>query len=105
MKNSSGGPVLRKQYFDIGNMKGRKQKCAMLLLLQRLEERRGGYEQDIVSKLQQPCTVAYRKSAPKPFKIGEIEPGPDYYYPQDDMLKVGSAAYTFAKADATKKRP
>lgn len=41
--------------------------------------------------------VVYRKSTPKPFKFSEMEPGPDYYYPQDDIIKPKAAGFTFAK--------
>jgi hypothetical protein len=33
------------------------------------------------------CAVVYRKSTPKPFKFSEMQPGPDYYYPTDDLIR------------------
>lgn len=44
-----------------------------------------------------PCAVVYRKSTPKPFKFSDAEPGPDFYYPQDDLIRPSPIGFTFAK--------
>jgi hypothetical protein len=49
--------------------------------------------------LEKPCAVKYRKSTPKPFKFSEVEPGPDYYYPQDDLIKPALVGFSFGKVD------
>jgi len=41
--------------------------------------------------------VLYRKSTPKPFKFSEMEPGPDFYYPQDDLTKPVQGGFSFGK--------
>jgi hypothetical protein len=59
----------------------------MLMILDRFNYLRGGYENDISKPLDAPTAAVYRKSTPKPFKFMEMEPGPDYYYPKDDLLR------------------
>ena len=51
------------------------------------------------------CAVVYRKSTPKPFKFSEMEPGPDYYYPTDDLIKQKIPTFSFAQAGVVEKRP
>ena len=34
-----------------------------------------------------------------------MEPGPDYYYPQDDLIKPGLIGFTFAKQEEKKPKP
>lgn len=46
-----------------------------------------------------PCQVVYRKSTPKPFKFSEMDPGPDYYYPLDDLIRPNPIGYTFGKQE------
>lgn len=33
-----------------------------------------------------------------------MEPGPDYYYPTDDLIKDTPAAFSFARAGAVPKK-
>jgi len=37
------GPVLKENYFNIKKMTGREKRCAMLMMLDRLNYLRGGY--------------------------------------------------------------
>lgn len=48
------------------------------------------------------CQVLYRKSTPKPFRFSEMDPGPDYYYPMDDLTKPQAVGYTFGKQEEKK---
>jgi hypothetical protein len=54
--------------------------------------------------MEGPCAAVYRRSTPKPFKFSEMEPGPDYYYPQDDYLKPQAAMFSFGKEGLKPKR-
>ena len=49
--------------------------------------------------------MVYRKSTPKPFKFSEMEPGPEYYYPRDDLTKPQAVGHTFAKQQDKKPEP
>jgi len=49
--------------------------------------------------------VVYRRSTPKPFKFTEIEPGPDFYYPTDDLLRPSHPMFSFTKAGIIPKKP
>jgi hypothetical protein len=51
-----------------------------------------------------PCPVRYRKSTPKPFKFSEVEPGPDYYYPHDDLIYQNAIVFTFPKKEEQAKK-
>ena len=73
-----------------------------MYLIQKIQYLRGGFEQNIESKLEVPCTVVYRKSAPKPYKFPERSPAPDEYYPVDDLIKAKSPAFSFGKFDINK---
>ncbi len=65
---------------------------------------RGGYEQQIRTEMTAACAVVYRKSTPKPFKFSEMEPGPDYYYPTDDLIRENPVSFTFGRAGVVQKR-
>lgn len=68
------------------------------MLLNRLDYQRGGFNHEITSNIGKgACAVVYRKSTPKPFKFSEMEPGPDYYYPLDDLTKPALIGFKFAK--------
>lgn len=45
------GPILREKYFDIKKMTGREKRCAMLMMLDKLNFLRGGFENDIREKI------------------------------------------------------
>ena len=57
----------------------------------------GGYENDIRTEMDNACAVVYRKSTPKPFKFSEMDPGPNYYYPTDDLIHNQANAFSFGK--------
>lgn len=70
------------------------------MLINRLDYERGGFEYNIKSEIgNQPCAVAYRKSTPKPFIFPDNHPGPDYYYPYDDLTKPGLIGFSFPKQE------
>jgi hypothetical protein len=51
-------------------MTGVRRKCAMQMLIDRMNYLRGGFEYDISKELiEVPCAVVYRKSTPKSFKL------------------------------------
>ena len=99
---SNIGPVLKSQYFDIKSMEGREKQAAMRMLLDRMNFHRGGFEQNIETKLETPCTVVYRKSAPKPFKLPERSPAPGEYYSKDDLIKAQAPGFSFGRFDPNK---
>lgn len=68
-----------------------------MMMIQRLNYERGGLDLDVRTRLDGACGAIYRKSTPKPFKLPEHEPGPDYYYPEDDITRAQPYAFTFAK--------
>lgn len=70
----------------------------MQMLLDRINYLRGGFDRDISKELEGPCPAVMRKSTPKPFKMPELTPGPDEYYPRDDMIKPRAIVFGFSKA-------
>lgn len=96
LKNNRAA-FIRENYFDFGTLKGRHRRAALMMMLDRLNYLRGGYEQDIRTSMDAACAVAYRKSTPKPFKFSEMQPGPDYYYPADDYIKPNGPSFSFGK--------
>lgn len=68
------------------------------MLLNRFDYERGGFNNNVAGDISNtPGGVVYRKSTPKPFKFSEMEPGPDYYYPLDDLTKPNLVGFTFGK--------
>ena len=69
-----------------------------MMLLERINIERGGLDINVAKELGSgPCAAVYRKSTPKPFKFSEMDPGPDYYYPLDDITRPNAVGYTFGK--------
>jgi hypothetical protein len=67
---SSVGPIIKEDYFQVSKMTGVRRKCAMQMLIDRMNYLRGGFEYDISKELiEVPCAVVYRKSTPKSFKL------------------------------------
>jgi hypothetical protein len=51
-------------------MNAKERKCALLMLLDRLDYERRGFDHEIRTKIgEAACQVVYRKSTPKPFKF------------------------------------
>lgn len=71
----------------------------MMMMLERLNYERGGFDGPVRSTLEDKCGVVYRKSTPKPFKFSEMEPGPDYYYPHDDIIRPKPIVFSFGKQE------
>lgn len=63
------GAIIRDNYFDLGKLVGTAKRSAILMLLDRMNVMRGGYEHETSGKMEAPCGVVYRKSTPKPFKF------------------------------------
>ena len=75
-------------------------------MLNRLNEERGGFGLNIRKEIgDSACAVVYRKSTPKPFKFSEMEPGPDFYYPQDDLIRPALVGFSFGKEVEKKPTP
>lgn len=69
-------------------------------MMDKIRIQRGGFENSIAGNMANGRTmVKYRKSTPKPFKFSEMEPGPDYYYPQDDLIKPGVIGFSFGRQE------
>lgn len=71
--------------------------------MDRLNYERGGLDLNVRTNLDSACGAVYRKSTPKPFKFSEIQPGPDYYHPQDDLIKPKPIAVIFNKKSKKEK--
>lgn len=98
MKKHSGTAVLKEKYFDLNKMTSKERKCALLMLLNRIDYEIGGFDYTIPSQMGKAVGgIVYRKSTPKPFKFSEMEPGPDFYYPLDDLVKPRAIGFTFGK--------
>ena len=91
------GVIIKDNYFDFSKLKGTARRSAILMILDRMNFMRGGYQQDVSKKMDAACAAVYRKSTPKPFKFSEMDPGPDYYYPQDDYIKADPVAFSFGR--------
>lgn len=102
-KNNRGA-IIKEDYFRLSKLSGVQKRAALLMMINRLNYLRGGYEQDIRKEMTAACAVVYRKSTPKPFKFSEMDPGPDYYYPQDDFMHENAVAFSFAKAGIVQKK-
>ncbi len=88
---------MREEHFNLSKLKGKEKRSALLMMLGRMNYLRGGFEQDIATKMEGPCGAVYRRSTPKPFRFSEMEPGPDYYYPADDYLRPDAVGFTFKR--------
>jgi hypothetical protein len=66
------GAIIRDDYFDLSKLRGAAKRSALWHLMEKMHYLRGGYEQDIQTKLDSACGVAYRRSTPKPFKFSEM---------------------------------
>lgn len=103
LKNNRAA-FIRENYFELATLRGRHKRAALMMMLDRLNYLRGGYEHNIRTQMDAACAVVYRKSTPKPFKFSEIEPGPDYYYPVDDYIKPNAPNFSFGK-EGIKEKP
>lgn len=74
------------------------------MMIDRMNYLRGGFEQKIQTEMDAACAVIYRKSTPKPFKFSEMDPGPDYYYPTDDLIKKKTPIFSFGKEGVNPKK-
>lgn len=88
---------MREDYFLLYKLTGTEKRSALLMMMDRMNYMRGGFEQDISKRMDAACGVIYRKSTPKPFKFSEMDPGPDYYYPADDYIKANPVAFSFGR--------
>ena len=43
LKTHQGGPILREKYFNLKSLKGRERRCAILYMLEKLNEERAGF--------------------------------------------------------------
>ena len=69
MFKNNKGAIIRQDYFDISKLRGSARRSAILMVLDQMNFRRGGYQYQIQSKLDGACGVKYRRSTPKPFKF------------------------------------
>jgi hypothetical protein len=67
---NKAGPVMRESYFDLKKLKGTEKRCAILMMLDKMNYQRGGLDINVEGNIgDKPCAVVYRKSTPKPFKF------------------------------------